>query len=427
MAKKTICLITNWYPTKENPYVGLFFKEQAFAVAEDFNFIVVHYKEKRFNSMVSWLVRKIFCKDYELREINKERNTIEYDLKVKYPLIMYVCDLLVDVWCYVCCKLKYKSSIIGVGRYISNFHKTSKKEALSRIFKKHFDGKIDVLYCVDAQNESSTLWYVSQALNIPFVVSEHGPFPWPGDVINDMEHEAIEKADSFIAISQDKIRQVMLQNVCLKKIVYLGNMIDDSQFCLGAEAHTVKTLLIVAAHSFYKNYNLFIDVLNRLTEITLEPFKVMIVGYGANKGYSVRVNEFEQQIKNSKFYDRVAMIPEVGHSEIQNIYHQADVFVMTSIQEGQPVSALEAACCGLPIFSTRCGGVEDYVDDCVGRIYNLNDKDSFASGLKDFLEGKIVFDNNLIRQSVINKYGTASFQKKFKAIFETAINKKENV
>ena len=33
-AKKKICLITNWYPTKENPYQGIFFKEQAQALGD---------------------------------------------------------------------------------------------------------------------------------------------------------------------------------------------------------------------------------------------------------------------------------------------------------------------------------------------------------------------------------------------------------
>ena len=38
--KKTICLVTNWYPTKDNPYAGAFFKEQAFSVSDDFDFII---------------------------------------------------------------------------------------------------------------------------------------------------------------------------------------------------------------------------------------------------------------------------------------------------------------------------------------------------------------------------------------------------
>jgi glycosyltransferase involved in cell wall biosynthesis len=86
---------------------------------------------------------------------------------------------------------------------------------------------------------------------------------------------------------------------------------------------------------------------------------------------------------------------------------------MTSIQEGQPVSALEAACCGLPIFSTICGGVEDYVTTDLGRLYRMEDYESFSNGLKDFLEGRLSFDPLYIRETVISQYGKAAFVNSF--------------
>ena len=115
------------------------------------------------------------------------------------------------------------------------------------------------------------------------------------------------------------------------------------------------------------------------------------------------------------------MIPEVPHEEICDVYNKADAFVMTSIQEGQPVSAMEAACCGLPIFSTRCGGVEDYVDDSVGRIYAITDIEGMANGLKDYLEGKIVFDAAHIRDNVISQFGREAFTNNFKNVMSEAI------
>ena len=247
--------------------------------------------------------------------------------------------------------------------------------------------------------------------------------PWPGSQIQDVNKYAIERADRFLAISNDKIRQLMLQNIKLPKTTYIGNLIDESKlsYLPKTEKHT-KTFVIVAAHSFYKNYDMFIQVMNRLTEITDENFKVMIVGYGANKGYSSNADLLERKIAESKFKEKAEMIPEVPHEEICDVYNKADAFVMTSIQEGQPVSAMEAACCGLPIFSTRCGGVEDYVDDSVGRIYAITDIEGMANGLKDYLEGKIVFDAAYIRDKVISQFGRDAFTSNFKNVVSEVIN-----
>ena len=143
----------------------------------------------------------------------------------------------------------------------------------------------------------------------------------------------------------------------------------------------------------------------------------MIVGYGANKGYSKNEEELEEKIYQSKFANKAELIPAVSHENMVDVFNQADAFVMTSIQEGQPVSAMEAACCGLPIFSTRCGGVEDYVDDAMGRIYDVSDVDGMANGLKGFLEGQILFDSMYIRKQIIAMFGREKFTREFANAF----------
>lgn len=404
--KKTICLVTNWYPTKENPYQGLFFKEQAFAVSEYFDFVIVHYKEH---------IRKKPFSKISVSQSNQEKNTIEYDIDITVPCTLYMRNIINDF--YV--KHIRKKTVEGVGKYISKKKAAYTKNIISRVFDQYIKRDIDVFYCVDAQQEAFNVQCLAEHYKKPYIVGEHAPVPWPGTVINDVNKYAIEKADLFLAISNDKIRQLLLQNIKLPKIVYLGNLIDETKIVNEHKINDVKTFIIVAAHTFYKNYDLFIDVMNRVTEITDCDFNVMIVGYGANKGYSQNIELFENQIKHSQFADRAIMIPEVPHEKIGDVLNKADAFIMTSIQEGQPVSAMEAACCGLPIFSTRCGGVEDYIDEKMGRIYSVTDYEGMAQGLKEFLEGKLEFDPIYIRKEIIEKFGVKMFQKKFvKAIVD---------
>lgn len=419
--KRKICLITTWYPTKKNPYKGVFFKDQAIALAEDFDFTVVHYRERKKIPILVYAIRSLLGKTYDIHKVNQEYNTIEYDVNAYFPGYLIFKNKIYDFYQ----KYVKHTSIVGVGEYVSKDYQKRKRKMLAKIFRTHFSDDVDVLYCVNAQAESFTLQCVGEALNKPYVVAEHAPFPWPGDWLRDVQKNAIEQADLFMAISYDKIRQVLLQNVKLKKIRYVGNLVDESKFVLADTCNEKKTFLIVAAHSFYKNYDLFIEVFDRLTEITTLPFKVMIVGYGSNKGYSKNVNELEEKIKNSKFAQFSEMIPEVSHDRIQEVYGRADAFVMTSIQEGLPVSALEAGCCGLPIFSTMCGGVEDYVNNEVGRIYKMLDSESFAQGLKKFLEGEISFDRQYIREYIVERYGKQVFVERMTAYFKEVIDEYE--
>lgn len=409
--KKTICLVTNWYPTKENPFQGLFFKEQAFAVSENFNFVVIHYREH----MGEKIVNRV-----KVSPPYTEKNTIEYFFDVSVPLSVYMADVIHDF------KIKHirKKYVDGIGKYISEKRKTYTQKTITKLVNQYVKESVDVFYCVDAQQEAFIIQCLAQHFNKPYIVGEHAPVPWPGTVMKDINKYAIENANMFLAISNDKIRQLLLQNIRLPKIKYIGNLIDETKLLPKKNGNDIKTFVIVAAHSFYKNYALFIAIMNKLVEITKCDFRVMIVGYGSNKGYSKNIEDFENEIRNSKFADKAIMIPEVPHEKIGETLNKADAFIMTSIQEGQPVSAMEAACCGLPIFSTRCGGVEDYVDEKMGRIYSILDSDGMAQGLKDFLEGKMEFDSEYIRKQVVKRFGTKAFVENFTSAFVEVCGKK---
>ena len=310
----------------------------------------------------------------------------------------------------------------GIGKYVSPRRHAYTRKHIVNIFKSVINTIPDCFYCVDAQSEAFWLQCLAEHFDRPYVVGEHAPVPWPGSLIKDIDKYAIEKADLFLAISNDKIRQMLLQNIKLPKTVYIGNLIDEEKLeTTNKTADHVKTFIIIAANSFYKNYDLFIKMMSLLKKIANKPFKVMIVGYAANKGYSKNVEEFENKIRQSDFADVTQMIPEVPHEQIGQVLGQADAFVMTSIQEGQPVSAMEAACCGLPVFSTRCGGIEDYVTDDIGRIYAVTDYEGMANGLNDYLEGKITFDSEYIRSQMVAKFGNEAFRKNFKETFNKVI------
>lgn len=407
--KKTICLVTNWYPTKDNPYAGCFFKEQAFAVGDEFDFVIFRYQER---------IKKNPFKRDVVSICNRENNTIEYTATAYIPMTAYICDEIYSFY------INYLSGrkLDGIGRYVSEKRKRLTRRKIRSLFSQ-VDQSIDVFYGVDGQSDAFYLQCLSELNGKPYTVGEHAPVPWPGTLIKDVNKNAIENANLFLAISNDKIRQMLLQNIKLPKTVYIGNLIDETKLCYEPrDKKHIKTFIIVAAHAFYKNYDMFIQVMERLTKITDEDFRVMIVGYGANKGYSKGVEAFEERIRKSIFAEKAELIPEVPHDKIGEFYNRADAFVMTSIQEGQPVSAMEAACCGLAVFSTRCGGVEDYIEDDTGRIYSVADVEGMANGLKDFLEGTITFDPVVIRRKIVDRFGTKVFVKTFSEAFHGVID-----
>ena len=59
--------------------------------------------------------------------------------------------------------------------------------------------------------------------------------------------------------------------------------------------------------------------------------------------------------------DRIHRLGWVG--DMPGLYAAADVVVMSSRNEGTPLTLIEAAAAGLPVVATRVGGIPDVVED----------------------------------------------------------------
>ncbi|MCQ2516072.1 MAG: glycosyltransferase [Saccharofermentans sp.] len=413
--KKKILAIVTWYPSKENPWAGSFFKEQCDLLSSKYDITLL--KINSFNTLgIKYLLKRLSGKDIAFSDMGLSNSFTEKEVNIFRPSELALQNNLLSRY-----NIR-KKGIAGVGIVDCEAEKSFWRKHMARLAR-ILDNKYDLVYGMSAQGTAVYTKLIAEYMGVPYILSEHSPFLIPGSSMSDTFKTAMEDASSFLAISNDKVRQILMQNIKLKRIVYIGNIIDEEKFKYEPLTHDEKTFLIVASHSFYKNYDLFIKAMNRLTEIADKPFKVIIAGFGANKGYSQDVDEFVKKIENSKFYDRSEMIPSVSRDDIAALYNRADAFVMTSIQEGQPVAAIEATACGLPVFSTRCGGVEDYLDEKMGRVVSILDYDALANSMNDFLNGDISYDSEYIRNTVISKFGRKAFCETFDNVFSSVVGK----
>jgi glycosyltransferase involved in cell wall biosynthesis len=63
-----------------------------------------------------------------------------------------------------------------------------------------------------------------------------------------------------------------------------------------------------------------------------------------------------------------------------------DVFALSSLWEGLPVVAMEAMACGVPVVSTRVGGVAEIVDETTGVLCPPDDERALADAITQLIE-----------------------------------------
>ncbi len=128
-------------------------------------------------------------------------------------------------------------------------------------------------------------------------------------------------------------------------------------------------ILFVGRFDRQKGFDVFLDIMWRLGE--------------SAEGFAVGDFLVGQADDSLAMPDNVTLLGWRSRADVQLLYRQADLLLMPSRWEGLPLVALEAMRSGLPIFSTRAGGLEEVVEDGVtGRFFDIDDPDAAAAAIR---------------------------------------------
>ena len=113
--------------------------------------------------------------------------------------------------------------------------------------------------------------------------------------------------------------------------------------------------------------------------------------------------------------------------DVDRLYSAADAFVLSSRSEGLPMVLLEAMTAGLPIISTRVGGIPDAVPDGCGLLVEPNQPSSLAEGMLELLTGgkdRCQIMGQASRDSAIEKFGVGRMVSKYLEVYGGEVERK---
>ncbi len=115
------------------------------------------------------------------------------------------------------------------------------------------------------------------------------------------------------------------------------------------------------------------------------------VAFQARLGGNGPVDRFRDLAQENGITDRVDFLGWVDEAAVARTLAEADLFVLPSRAENQPVSILEAMAHGLPVVATRIGAIpEQVVDGVTGSIVPPEDAEALADALE-----RLCLDPNL--------------------------------
>lgn len=222
------------------------------------------------------------------------------------------------------------------------------------------------------------------------------------NIYKKIERDLAKKTTKIIAISPIQKEELSkVHKICKpEKIEVIPLGFDLSKFYKNKEAKREKfrkkwrikdsevAIGIIGRLVPIKNHLFFIKAINQVLSSCSIPIRFFIVGDGEEKENIIEyINEFKIDYSTD---DKVATIQLTSWiKEIDEVNAGMDIICLCSLNEGTPVSLIEAQASGKPIVTTRTGGIENIViENKTALISEINNLNLFVENLMTFISSK---------------------------------------
>jgi glycosyltransferase involved in cell wall biosynthesis len=223
---------------------------------------------------------------------------------------------------------------------------------------------------------------------VPFIVTAHGmdiyDIPFRNAFYKRTISALLNSADHIITVSRNNVQCIQKLGIKKPVSVILNGYNDAVFFPVSQEVCRDKLGLprdkkiLVNVAKLYDKVKGHEILIRALQEVIKKRADVVcyIVGDGELKA------PLEKLIRDLNLDHAVKIVGAKPHHEIPVWINAADVFVLPSLNEGNPVVMFECLGCGKPFVGTRVGGIPDIItSDRYGILSEPGDVDELAKNI----------------------------------------------
>jgi len=374
-----ILIFPSWYPTKEYPLSGIFFKEQARALYEE-----------GVNTYVLFL--NAYSIKNSLKFIKTGRKNVFFNEN-------------------------------GIKTYIINYLNIFPRMKLffyyysAGIFKKYLnlimiENKIqfDLVHIHSALN-AGIIYYLSK-IPIKFVITEHSSL-FSRNLLSFWDKIFLPKvfssAASIITVGNGLKQQI--NKYTGKEISIIYNIVSMNAYsCQIDENKTKFRFFSLGMHSYVKGFDILISAYSK-TKI-LELTELFIAGLKKQEIYDLQEIINDKQIKNVKLFG------EISREDVAYNMFNCDCFVLPSRFETFGVVFAEAMFFGKPVIASRTGGPDSFVTPETGILVSVGNVEETAKALEQIYIHQKEYDTNYIAQYAKDNFSSRNITRKIINIYE---------
>lgn len=395
--KKRILIIPSWYPNSDNFLIGSFFHEQAALMHSNGYDVKVLRGNVIHCTTIAFYLRQV--KYFVL----KKQMLLSNSFLVQSP----------DAFSFPILQIKE-------GSERQNFERCGNSYLKALKVLKDDGWEPDLIHAQCAADGGTIADFIRKATGIPYVLVEHQVFLLNKYSVfkQDLIKKSFKNALKVAAVSYHQKRCILMHEIDVN-IDVIWNFVNEDQFVIKKTQENKKfTIIAVTYPDHIKDVETLFRSIATFSGMVSDDFEVIIIGNNSFHNINAANTAiFEDLAERYKIKSKCILIPFVLRAEISRYLNTADVFVSTSIAETFGVAVREAMLCGVPIITTKSGGVEDSITSDTGVTVNIGDDLAIAQSLLKIKERTLVYDAETIRNFVISQCGSDCFLKNMNSFY----------
>ena len=291
--------------------------------------------------------------------------------------------------------------------------------------------QIDIIFCQWTIPSGLIGLLIKKITKKPVIVSAQGAeFYLPKNkIFSQFVRYVLRNIDLLIPVSHHMKKLAYNYSKKIKYIEVLPNAVDPEkfkpltnvEFSFSGIDPKCKKILTVRRLVPEKR----VDLLIKSFHILLKYFtnlQLIIAGDGPERDNLIKLTE------KLKISNKVLFLGFISHDQLNSLYNVADIYVLTSEQEGLSLSLLEALATTVPVISTNIvGNPEVIIHKETGLLFEPGNVDQLVNNLKYVLDNpdKAEIIGNNARKYIISNYNTHKIMKKLRNHFNHILQNKK--
>jgi glycosyltransferase involved in cell wall biosynthesis len=256
---------------------------------------------------------------------------------------------------------------------------------LTRLFRER---KTDAVVTIGAGDKMFWGRLAARRVGVPVIVSALHSTGWP-DGVGHLNRLLTPITDTYVAVADAHgAYLVTAEGFPAHKVVVIPNGVDTNRFAPVPDTAAIRrdlgigptdpVVTLVAALRPEKNHELFLDVASRITK-EFSNARFLVIGDGPRRALLEHLARELGIERNVLFLGSRADVPQ--------LLSATDVFALTSHNEANPVSILEAMSVGRPVVAVNVGSIREVIaDGRNGYLVPPGDADELTQRITHLLE-----------------------------------------